>query len=119
MGSKGGNKKNLLIGFDLSIPRQKYAYDTLINEKKEKGMPFNLVIHEALELYANQKSGKVPGAISAGKETPAKKGRKKEQAKEDVKTSGSGKDASYELTEEELEDPYLLDNLGALYSDER
>ena len=49
--SKEEDRKKLLITFNLSIARQKTAYDVLMQEKNNTGLSPSFIIHEALELY--------------------------------------------------------------------
>jgi len=113
------SKKNMNIKFDLAIPRQKRAYEILMNEKAETGIPHNLVVHEALELWYAMKH-QVEISESDVMKEPGSTGKKKKKKVPDITESVSeAVESSYELTEDELDDPYLLEQLGALYSDEQ
>lgn len=116
-------KKNLTIRFDLSIPRQKLAYEILMNEKSEKGIPHNIVVHEALELYA-LKHQKEPDSFVVNTnvqelEASGKKNARRKAAAKEQNPETATAEPSYGLAEDELDDPYLLEQLGALYSDEQ
>lgn len=117
------NKKSVTLRFDLSIPRQKRAYDILMNEKSEKGVPHSLVVHEALELYALKHQGELSGLVDANKvqepEATGKRKAKKTPATKEATPEPTAAEPSYKLAEDELDDPDLLEQLGALYSDEQ
>lgn len=107
------------IKFDLAIPRQKRAFEILMNEKAETGIPHNLVVHEALECwYALKHQGELN--VQDVVKEPGSSGKKKNRkAPVNVEPAPESAEPSYELTEDELDDPYLLEQLGALYSDEQ
>ena len=116
-------KKNITIRFDLSIPRQLRAYEVLMNEKSEKGVPHNLVVHEALELYALKHQSELNANLGADNvqelEASGKRKAKKTPAPKKQTPEPTAAEPSFELAEDELDDPYLLEQLGALYSEEQ
>ena len=121
------NKKNILVGFDLNIQRQNRAYNILSKEKAETGMPYNVIIHEALELYAlyhSQLKGTIIEDIKGIKSetvTPQRKASKRPETARSVEESGA-MDAEAEpeeyLTDDDMADPYLADILGDAYPEE-
>lgn len=99
---KMGRKKetNILLGFDLTVPRQKKAYEVLVNEKSEKGIPYKYIVHEALELYgqyARTKESSAGNILARSKKS--ENYQKKEQTPETRETKQI-------LTDEDIEDPY-------------
>ena len=129
MGAKNtGNKKNILVGFDLNIQRQNRAYNILSKEKAETGMPYNVIIHEALELYAlyhSQLKGTISEDIKGIKsETLNRRGKvsKRPETVQPVEESEAidveAEPEEY-LTDDDMTDPsYLVGLLNDAYPDE-
>ena len=51
MSQEEENKKRFFITFNLSMERQKTAYEVLMKEKNKTGLSPSFIIHEALEVY--------------------------------------------------------------------
>lgn len=130
MSRENENKKKLLITFNLSIARQKTAYDVLMQEKNKTGLSPSFIIHEALEVYEQylqQKtyiSSRSPMMFTL--DTTVDSVPSKVQKNISIDAVVAEQQLHPELQEQEsvlqedidIHDPYLMDIIGQSYPEE-
>lgn len=130
MAKKRETKKEMLIGFDSSIPRQKKVYEFLCREKEETGISYNMIVHEALEIYMQYldsiKSLRISFAsnhvsLAERKDKTPIPNKKSEEIKETSEPTLKNQEPETKeslLSDADIQDPYIADLISNTYGNE-